>query len=145
MLRAKAAEIKTGAHDQVNSFCALLERHIRTEERQLFVLAENRMKPAEMAELGRQIKSAAQVRGAVVRRRKRGERRHQPEKCGAWGSPKDGNRLAKQLERLRSPNQHNSLDAGDPRSRERRVGLRPPLEIPAAPNATTEHRFAMNR
>ncbi len=33
-----------------------LERHIRTEERQLFVLAENRMKPAEMAELGRQIK-----------------------------------------------------------------------------------------
>ncbi len=36
---------------------ALLERHIRTEERQLFVLAQNRMKPAEMAELGRQIKA----------------------------------------------------------------------------------------
>jgi hypothetical protein len=41
----------------VDSFCALLERHIRTEERQLFVLAQNRMKPAEMAELGRQIKA----------------------------------------------------------------------------------------
>ncbi|MGA8058132.1 MAG: hemerythrin domain-containing protein [Candidatus Binataceae bacterium] len=56
-LRAKAATIKTGAHDQVDSFCGLLERHIRTEERQLFVLAENRMKQAEMAELGRQIKA----------------------------------------------------------------------------------------
>src|SRR6266852_4864109 len=53
-LRAKAATIKTGAHEQVDSFCVLLERHIRTEERQLFVLAENRMKPAEM---GRQIKA----------------------------------------------------------------------------------------
>jgi hemerythrin-like domain-containing protein len=41
----------------VDSFCVLLERHIRTEERQLFVLAENRMNPAEMAELGRQIKA----------------------------------------------------------------------------------------
>ena len=56
-LRAKAATIKTGSHEQVDSFCVLLERHIRTEERQLFVLAENRMKPAEMAELGRQIKA----------------------------------------------------------------------------------------
>ena len=56
-LRAKAAAIKAGAHDQVDSFCALIERHIRTEERQLFVLAQNRMKPAEMAELGRQIKA----------------------------------------------------------------------------------------
>ena len=56
-LLAKAAAIKAGAHDQVDSFCALLERHIRTEERQLFVLAQNRMKPAEMAELGRQIKA----------------------------------------------------------------------------------------
>jgi hemerythrin-like domain-containing protein len=56
-LRAKAAAIKAGAHDQVDSFCALLERHIRTEERQLFVLAQNRMKPAEIAELGRQIKA----------------------------------------------------------------------------------------
>ena len=56
-LRAKAAAIKAGAHEQVDSFCVLLERHIRTEERQLFVLAENRMKPAEMAELGRQIKA----------------------------------------------------------------------------------------
>jgi hemerythrin-like domain-containing protein len=56
-LRAKAATIKTGAHEQVDSFCVLLERHIRTEERQLFVLAENRMKPAEMAELGRQIRA----------------------------------------------------------------------------------------
>ena len=56
-LRAKAAAIKTGAHDQVDSFCVLLERHIRTEERQLFVLAENRMNPTEMAELGRQIKA----------------------------------------------------------------------------------------
>ena len=56
-LRAKAAAIKAGAHDQVDSFCGLLERHIRTEERQLFVLAENRMKPAEMAELGRRIKA----------------------------------------------------------------------------------------
>ena len=27
-LRAKAAAIKAGAHDQVDSFCALLERHI---------------------------------------------------------------------------------------------------------------------
>ena len=59
-LRAKAAAIKAGAHDQVDSFCALLERHIRTEERQLFVLAQNRMKPAEMAELGRQIKAQLQ-------------------------------------------------------------------------------------
>ena len=58
-LRAKAAAIKAGAHDQVESFCVLLERHIRTEERQLFVLAENRMKPAEMTELGRADKSAA--------------------------------------------------------------------------------------
>ena len=56
-LRAKVAAIKTGGHDQVDSFCALLERHIRTEERQLFVLAQNRMKPEEMAELGRQIKA----------------------------------------------------------------------------------------
>ena len=55
-LRAKAAAIKAGAHEQVESFCVLLERHIRTEERQLFVLAENRLKPAEIAELGRQIK-----------------------------------------------------------------------------------------
>ena len=45
-----------GAHDQVDSFCDLLERHIRTEERQLFVLAEKRMKPTETAQLGRQIK-----------------------------------------------------------------------------------------
>jgi len=56
-LRAKVATIKTGGHDQVNGFCSLLERHIRTEERQLFVLAQNRMKPAEMAELGLQIKA----------------------------------------------------------------------------------------
>src|SRR6202023_2287852 len=56
-LRAKAAAIKAGAHDQVDGFCGLLERHIRTEARQLFVLAENRMKPAVMAELGRQIKA----------------------------------------------------------------------------------------
>ena|SRR5579863_1805675 len=56
-LSAKAAAIKAGAHDQVDDFCALLESHVRTEERQLFVLAENRMKPAEMAELGRQIKA----------------------------------------------------------------------------------------
>ena len=56
-LRAQAAAIKAGAHDQVDPFCVLLERHIRTEERQLFVLAENRMKPAEMAELGRQIRT----------------------------------------------------------------------------------------
>jgi hypothetical protein len=56
-LRAKAAAIKAGACDEVDSFCALLERHIRTEERQLFVLAEARMKPAEMSELGRQIKA----------------------------------------------------------------------------------------
>ena len=48
---------KAGAHDQVDSLCVLLERHIRTEERQLFVLAQNRMKPAEMAELGRQIRT----------------------------------------------------------------------------------------
>jgi hemerythrin-like domain-containing protein len=56
-LRAKAAAIRTGAHDQVDSFCDLLERHIRTEERQLFVLGQNRMTPAEMRELGRQIKA----------------------------------------------------------------------------------------
>ena len=56
-LWAKAAAIKAGAHEQVDSFCVLLERHIRTEERQLFVLAENRMNPTEMAELGRQIKA----------------------------------------------------------------------------------------
>jgi len=56
-LRAKANAIKIGLHDQVDSFCDLLERHIRTEERQLFVLAQNRMKPAEMGELGRQIKA----------------------------------------------------------------------------------------
>lgn len=59
-LRAKATAIKAGAHDQVDSFCALLERHSRTEERQLFVLAQNRMKPAEMAQLGRQIKAQLQ-------------------------------------------------------------------------------------
>ena len=56
-LRAKASAIKAGAHDQVDSFCGLLERHIRTEGRQLFVLAENRMNPTEMAALGRQIKA----------------------------------------------------------------------------------------
>jgi hemerythrin-like domain-containing protein len=56
-LRAKAAAIKAGVNDQVDSFCGLLEQHIRTEERQLFVLAENRMTPGEMAELGRQIKA----------------------------------------------------------------------------------------
>lgn len=56
-LRAQAAAIKAGANDQVDSFCVLLERHIRTEERQLFVLAQNRMKPARMVELGRQIKA----------------------------------------------------------------------------------------
>ena len=56
-LRTKAAAIKAGAHNQVDSFCVLLERHIRAEERQLFVLAEDRMKPTDMAELGRQIKA----------------------------------------------------------------------------------------
>ena len=56
-LRAQAAAIKAGANDQVDSFCVLLERHIRTEERQLFVLAQNRMEPARMTELGRQIKA----------------------------------------------------------------------------------------
>jgi hypothetical protein len=56
-LRARAAAIKAGAHDQVDSFCGLLESHIRTEERQLFVLAQNRMNPAEMAQLGRQIRA----------------------------------------------------------------------------------------
>jgi hemerythrin-like domain-containing protein len=56
-LRAKAAAIKAGAYDQVDSFCDLLERHIRTKERQLFALAQNRMNAAEMAELGRQIKA----------------------------------------------------------------------------------------
>jgi len=56
-LRVQAAAIKTLANDQVNSFCVLLERHIRTEERQLFVLAQDRMKPAKMAELGHQIKA----------------------------------------------------------------------------------------
>ena len=56
-LRVKAAAIKAGAHEQVDSFYVLLERHIRTEEGQLFVLAENRMKPAEIAELERQIKA----------------------------------------------------------------------------------------
>jgi len=56
-LRAKAAAIKAGSYDGVDSFCDLLERHIRTEERQLFVLAETRMKPAKMTELGRQIKA----------------------------------------------------------------------------------------
>src|SRR5258708_14250710 len=52
-LWAKAAAIKAGAHEQLDSFCVLLERHIRTEERQLFVLAENRMKPATVAEIRR--------------------------------------------------------------------------------------------
>jgi hemerythrin-like domain-containing protein len=56
-LRAQAAAITSGAHDQVDSFCVLLERHIRTEERQLFVLPQDRMKPAKMAELGQQIKA----------------------------------------------------------------------------------------
>jgi hemerythrin-like domain-containing protein len=56
-LRRKAAAIEAGAHDQVGDFCALLEDHIRTEERQLFVLAQNRMKAAEMVELGRQIRT----------------------------------------------------------------------------------------
>jgi hemerythrin-like domain-containing protein len=56
-LRAEAAAIKAGAHDQLDSFCVLLERHIRTEERQLFVLAQDRMKPTKMAELGRQIRA----------------------------------------------------------------------------------------
>jgi len=57
VLRAHVVTIKAGAHEQVDSFCVLLERHIRTEERQLFVLAENRMNPTEMGELGRQIKA----------------------------------------------------------------------------------------
>ena len=56
-LWAKAAAIKVGANDQVDSFCGLLERQIRTEEHQLFVVAENRMNPAKMTELGRQIKA----------------------------------------------------------------------------------------
>src|ERR1700730_18996887 len=56
-LRAKAAAIKAGAHDQLASFGDVLELHIRSEERQLFVLAEKRMNPPEMAELGRQIKA----------------------------------------------------------------------------------------
>jgi hemerythrin-like domain-containing protein len=55
-LHAQAAAINAGAYDQVDSFCILLERHIRTEERQLFVLAENRVMAAKMAELGQQIK-----------------------------------------------------------------------------------------
>ena len=63
-LRAKAAAIKAGSYGEVDSFCALLERHVRTEERQLFVLAETRMKPAQMIELGRQIK-AQLIRGAT--------------------------------------------------------------------------------
>jgi hemerythrin-like domain-containing protein len=56
-LRAHAAAIKAGAHDQVDSFWVLLERHIRTEEHQLFVLAQDLMKPATIAELGQQIKA----------------------------------------------------------------------------------------
>jgi hemerythrin-like domain-containing protein len=56
-LRAKAAALKAGVNDQVDSFCGLLEQHIRTEERHLFVLAENRMTPGELAELGRQLKA----------------------------------------------------------------------------------------
>jgi hemerythrin-like domain-containing protein len=51
-LRAKASAIKAGVNDQVDRFCGLLEQHIRTEERQLFVLAESRM-----TELGREIKA----------------------------------------------------------------------------------------
>jgi hemerythrin-like domain-containing protein len=56
-LHTLAVAINAGGYDQVDSFCVLLERHIRTEERQLFVLAENRVKAAEMAELGQQIKA----------------------------------------------------------------------------------------
>jgi len=56
-LGAQAAAIKVGAHHQVDSFCVLLESHIRTEERQLFMLAQNRMKSARMADLGRQIQA----------------------------------------------------------------------------------------
>jgi hypothetical protein len=67
----------------VDSFCVLLERHIRTEERQLFVLAENRMKPAEMAELRRQIKrSLGEERSLALVRGQKGERVHQRENAG---------------------------------------------------------------
>ena len=66
-LRAKAAAIKAGGNDQVDSFCGLLEQHIRTEERHLFVLAENRMTPGEMAELGRQIKARLSEGGSKAK------------------------------------------------------------------------------
>jgi Hemerythrin HHE cation binding domain len=66
-LRAKAAAIKTGAHEQVDSLCVLLELHIRTEERQLFVLAENRDEPGGDGGAGAADKSAAQVRGIAWR------------------------------------------------------------------------------
>src|SRR5258708_11041880 len=42
-LRAKAAAIKAGAHDHVDTFCDLLERRIRTQPPQLSVLADNPM------------------------------------------------------------------------------------------------------
>src|SRR5258708_17523132 len=44
-LRAKAATIKTGAHEQADSFCVLLDRHIPPEALQLSSLAQNRIQP----------------------------------------------------------------------------------------------------
>src|SRR5271163_1721381 len=56
-LRVKVAAIKSGAHEQVDGLCALLQQHFQTEERQLSRRTQNRMKPAEIAELGRQIRA----------------------------------------------------------------------------------------
>ncbi len=55
-LAAKAAALKAGQEAELVPFCNLLEGHIRTEERQLFKLIEERMKPAELDALGPCIK-----------------------------------------------------------------------------------------
>jgi hemerythrin-like domain-containing protein len=52
VLRAHVVTIKAGAHEQVDSFGVLLDRHIRTEDRQLLVLAQNRMRPARRRSWG---------------------------------------------------------------------------------------------
>jgi hemerythrin-like domain-containing protein len=48
-MEAHAAKLRAGAFGEVIPFCDLLERHIRTEERELFPLIEQHVAPATLA------------------------------------------------------------------------------------------------
>ncbi|MGH7949380.1 MAG: hemerythrin domain-containing protein [Candidatus Binataceae bacterium] len=57
-IAALAADLRNGAIDAVARFCDLLERHIRTEERQLFPLIEERVAAQSLAALEAEVENA---------------------------------------------------------------------------------------